>query len=208
MMRRVPQLLIGVRLACAPLILVVALLGWPGPVLIAIALVALVSDYFDGVIARRLGVDTPRLRHLDSLVDTIFYFAAGVALFMRFPAVWREYRWGVTILLATEIGRMVFEWLKFGRPAAYHMWSAKLWGLAMLFGFGEVTLTGRGGPLLIAAIALGVFTNIEGGLATLFFRERHHDVPSLWHAIRLERRIQQAAVEAGRGGIASSRGLS
>ncbi len=191
-MTRIPNWLIGLRLACAPLILLVALLGWPGRVLAAIAVVALVSDYFDGAIARRLGVDTPRLRHRDSQVDTLFYFAAGVGLFVRFPDVWREYRSGVTVLLAAEIGRLLFEWWKFGRTAAYHMWSAKLWGVAMLLGFGEVTLTGRGGPALVAAIALGVLTNIEGGVASLLFKEWHHDVPSLWHAVRLERTVARA----------------
>jgi flavin-dependent dehydrogenase len=85
------------------------------------------------------------------------------------------------------IGRMLLEWRKFGRTAAYHMWSAKLWGVAMLAGFGEVTLTDRGGPLLIAAIVLGVLTNVEGTAASLLFREWHHDVPSFWHAMRLAR---------------------
>ena len=189
-MKRVPFGLIALRLACAPLILVAALFAWPGPVLAVIALIALVSDYFDGVIARRLGVDSPRLRHFDSQVDTIFYFAAGAGMFVRFPDVWREYRTGVAVLLAVEVGRMLFERRKFGRTAAYHMWSAKVWGVAMLLGFGEVTLTGRGGPFLVAAIGLGVFTNIEGGAASLLLREWHHDVSSLWHAVRLERTCQ------------------
>jgi phosphatidylglycerophosphate synthase len=183
----VPYALIALRLTCAPLVLVAAFLGWPGKLLAAIALVALLSDYFDGAIARHLGTDTPRMRLLDSQVDTVFYFAAGIGMFVRFPDVWRAYRPGIAALLVVEIGRMLFEWRKFGRTAAYHMWSAKLWGVAMLLGFGEVTLTGRGGPLLVAAIALGVLTNLEGGAASILFREWRHDVPSLWHAVRLRR---------------------
>jgi CDP-diacylglycerol--glycerol-3-phosphate 3-phosphatidyltransferase len=183
----IPFALVGVRLACAPLIIVAALLGWAGVVLAAVAAVALVTDYLDGAIARRLGTDTPRLRLMDSQVDTLFYFAAAFAMFQRFPDVWHAWRSGVGVLLVVEVGRMLFELRKFGRTAAYHMWSAKAWGVAMLLGFGEVTLTGRGGPLLAAAIGLGVLTNLEGFAASVLLRSWHHDVPSLWHAARLER---------------------
>ena len=199
-----PRVLIWLRLACAPLILIAALLEWPGIALVAIAAVALVTDYFDGVIARRLGVDTAALRHFDSQVDTVFYCAAGIGLFIRFPNVWHEFHVGIFVLLAFEFGRMLFEWLKFGRPAAYHMWSAKLWGLVMLFGFGEVALSGRGGPLLLAVVVIGIYTNIEGMVASLILREPHHDVPTWWHAVR----IAQTRGTAGGSGIASGGGLS
>jgi CDP-diacylglycerol--glycerol-3-phosphate 3-phosphatidyltransferase len=34
------------------------------------------SDAYDGILARRLGVATESLRRLDSLADTLFYAAA------------------------------------------------------------------------------------------------------------------------------------
>jgi CDP-diacylglycerol--glycerol-3-phosphate 3-phosphatidyltransferase len=186
-MTRLPWALIGLRLACAPLILMAAVLRWPGSTLFAIAAVALLSDVFDGMVARRLGVDTAPMRQLDSRADTVCYLAAGASLMLRFPDIWRHYRIGVIVLVVLDLGRMTFEWRKFGRSAAYHMWSAKVWGIAMLLGFGEVMLTGRAGPLFLAAIVTGVVTNIEGAVASLVLREWHHDVPSLWHAMRLER---------------------
>ena len=186
-MNWLPRWLIYTRLACAPLVLAAALLGWPGTSLVAIAAVALATDYFDGVIARRLGTDSAELRQLDSHVDTVFYFAAGIALFLRFPGVWREFRVGIGLLIAFETGRMLFEWRKFGRPAAYHMWSAKLWGLVMMAGFAEVALTGRGGPLLLATIVIGIYANIEGMIASSVLRTRQHDVPTWWHAVRIAR---------------------
>jgi CDP-diacylglycerol---glycerol-3-phosphate 3-phosphatidyltransferase len=188
---RVPWALIILRLACAPVILVAAWYGWPGSTLFAIAVVALLTDVFDGIIARRLGIDVECLRQTDSSVDTIFYFAAGAALLLRFPDVWRHYWGGIAGLVIVELGRMAFEWRKFGRVAAYHMLSAKAWGVAMLLGFGEVTLTGRAGPLFTAAIVIGVIQNIEGLSASMLLREWHHDVPSVWHAMRLERRLER-----------------
>jgi phosphatidylglycerophosphate synthase len=182
----VPRGLIYLRLACAPFVLVAAVSGWPGTTLIAIATLALLTDYFDGVVARRLHIDTAALRHFDSQADTVFYFAAGVGLFVRFPDAWRATRIGIGALIVAEVSRMVFEWRKFGRPAAYHMWSAKLWGVVMLAAFIDVAL-GGGGPLLLAAIVLGIYTNIEGMLASLILSEAHHDVPTWWHALRIAR---------------------
>lgn len=185
-MNAIPWGLIYIRLACAPLVLIAAFAGWPGSTLIAIATLALLTDYFDGVIARQLHIDTAELRHFDSRADTVFYFAAGIGLFVRFPVVWRDFHSGIELLLLFEAGRMLFEWRKFGRPAAYHMWSAKLWGLAMLAGFIEVAL-GGGGPLLLAAIVIGIYTNIEGLTASVLLKQPHHDVPTWWHAVRIAR---------------------
>ena len=185
-MNAVPRGLIWTRLACAPLILFAAFTGWPGAMLIAIASFALLTDYFDGVIARRLQIDTAELRHFDSRADAVFYVAAGLGLFVRFPAAWQAFHSGIALLIVCEAGRMLFEWQKFGRPAAYHMWSAKLWGLAMLTGFIEVAL-GGGGPMLLAAIVTGIYTNIEGMIASVMLKAPHHDVPTWWHAVRIAR---------------------
>lgn len=191
-MKVLPWLLIGVRLLFAPVIIVAALMGWRGSTLFAIAAVAMLSDLFDGVIARKLRLDTERIRQVDSRVDTVFYFAAGAALLYRFPNVWHQYEFWIVALAIVELGRMAFEWRKFGRAAAYHMWSAKAWGLAMLLGFGEVTLKGHAGALFILALALGFVANIEGLAASILFREWHYDVATYWHAVRLDRLLRSA----------------
>ena len=191
-MKVLPWVLIGLRLLFAPVILVAALMGWRGSTLFAIAALAMLSDLFDGVIARKLRVDTERIRQVDSRVDTVFYFAAGAALLYRFPNVWRQYEFSILALAIVELGRMAFEWRKFGRAAAYHMWSAKAWGLAMLLGFGEVTLRGHAGVLFVVALGLGFVTNLEGLAASVLFRQWHYDVATYWHAMRIERRLRSA----------------
>lgn len=192
MNRALPWTLIAVRLAFAPMILVAAILGWRGSTLFLIAGLAALSDLFDGMIARKLRIDTARIRQVDSRVDTIFYFAAATALLYRYPEVWYQYRAVIIGLATVELGRIAFERRRFGRGAAYHMWSAKLWGLAMLLGFGEVTLRGRAGMLFVTAIVIGFVTNVEGLATSLLFREWHYDVPTFWHAIKLERRLRNA----------------
>ena len=141
-------------------------------------------------------IDTAALRHFDSQADTVFYFAAGIALFVRFPEAWHDFRYAIAILVVVELARMIFEWRKFGRPAAYHMWSAKVWGVSMLAGFVEVAL-GSGGPFMIAAIAVGCLTNIEGFVASVVLRTPHHDVPTAWHALRITRRSPPRSLGGG-----------
>lgn len=73
---RVPFLLTALRAALAPVMIMLAL-NSPASAGFAICLiVALLSDIFDGKIARRLGIATPNLRRLDSIADSIFYAAA------------------------------------------------------------------------------------------------------------------------------------
>jgi CDP-diacylglycerol--glycerol-3-phosphate 3-phosphatidyltransferase len=161
--------------------------GAAGIVLAGIVAVAFVSDVFDGVIARLAGSATDALRSADSIVDTIFYVAAVIALTLRSPAVISANAPGIAIVLGLEVIRQVIERKKYGRMAAYHMWSAKLWGITLLLGFLEAFTTGRPGLLFSIAVYVGILTDIEGLAASLVLSRWHHDVPTILHAIRLER---------------------
>ena len=186
LLHRLPAALVGFRVACAPIILALAWMGAPGTALFAVLLAAFVSDVFDGILARRLGVATPALRRADSLADTALYAAAGCSLLLIDPGLLARYAWPLGALVGLEIVRAVVERAKFGRVAAYHMWSAKAWGVALLLGFAEVYLTGRAGTGFALALGLGILTDLEGLAASLRLRRWHADVPSLYHAWTLE----------------------
>lgn len=184
-MRRLPALLIAVRAVLGPTLLTTGLLGGTGPVLAFLLFSATLTDVFDGMIARRLGVATERLRRADSFIDTVFYLFAALLLMLRYPAVTQAFAAGLLMLLALYIMRALVELRKYGRQAAYHMWSARAWGALLLLGFAEVFLTGQGGWLFAGAIASGVVANVEALAATLLLPTWHHDVPSFFHARRL-----------------------
>jgi phosphatidylglycerophosphate synthase len=185
--RKVPLALVMLRAASGPVLIACAALGAGRWLLAALLTVALLSDVFDGIVARRLGVATPLLRRADSLVDTAFYLCAAAALATRAPVVLRSHLVGIAVLGSLEVSRWVVERARYGRIASYHMWSAKLWGIALWLGFCEAFLTGRPGPLMQAAIATGILTDLEGLAASLVLSSWHHDVRSLWHALRIER---------------------
>src|SRR5215471_12730706 len=124
----------------------VAALAWarsPGWLLAICVLVALVSDIFDGILARRLYIATEFLRRYDSTSDTIFYAGAAVGIWILYPWALRENALWFGLLIALEVFRYVLDWAKFGRAASYHTWLAKFWALilaaatAALLGFGR-----------------------------------------------------------------------
>lgn len=150
------------------------------------------SDYFDGVVARRLGVATVGLRRADSIADTVFYLGICVAAFVLYPKEISAYWPGLALIVFLEVIRYAFDYWKFRRETAYHMWSAKFWGITLLAGFGQVFLSGEAGLLFAIAVVAGIVTDVEGLLASIVLREWRHDVPTLYHAISIARRGRMA----------------
>lgn len=190
---RVPLALTALRALLAPVVVVLALAypaGWAfGACLVA----AFVSDVFDGIVARRLGVATPGLRRLDSIADTIFYVAALFAAWHLHADAIRGHWAGLTLLGALEIARYAFDWRKFGKEASYHMWSSKLWGVALFAAFFALLVFGEDRVAVPAAIWIGVVADLEGLAISATLREWRTDVPTIWHA----RRWRRSACRAG-----------
>jgi len=150
----------------------------------------LLSDIFDGVIARRLGVATPTLRRLDSAADSVFYLAALFALWHLHPDTISGHLVALVVLAALELARYALDLRKFGREASYHMWSSKVWGLALFAGFFCALVLGQSGRAVSLAIYVGIVADLEGLAISLVLREWKSDVPTLLHALRLRRALQ------------------
>ena len=185
-MKRAPIILVILRAICAPVLIIWERAGGSGFGLAAVVSLAFVSDVFDGVIARRVGVATDSLRAADTMTDTVFYISATVALFNRNPEVLRDVAIGLGALIALELTRLVVELARFGRMAAYHMWSAKAWGIMLWLGFGQAFLTAGPSTLLRFAVITGLLADLEGLIASLVLSTWHRDVPSVWHALKIE----------------------
>jgi len=97
-----PLSLTAGRVALAAVVVAVAHTTRSGPAFVACLVLAALSDNFDGVLARRLGVSSPALRRFDSAADVAFYLAALWAVWVARPEVVADYAWGVGLLLALE----------------------------------------------------------------------------------------------------------
>jgi phosphatidylglycerophosphate synthase len=179
-----PQLLVALRAACAPALFVLACYRFPGFVLAAVVVAALVSDVIEGVVARRTATATETLRYADTIVDTIFFIAAAVSLRIAVPDAYDGLWLPLVSLIVVHVSRATVELTKYGRIAAYHMWSSKVLGLLLVGALVTGFLTGRPTPLLGVGLWLGVVNELEGFLASLLLREWHCDVPTVLHAFR------------------------
>ena len=185
--RLIPLALTALRLLLAPVMAAGALLA-PAPRLFGACLtLGFLSDVFDGIIARRLGVASAGLRRLDSGVDTIFYLAAGFAAWHLHPEVLARYRSALLLLGALELGRYLFDFVKFGREASYHMWSSKLWGISLFAAFLGLLALGYTGPLVGVPVYVGILADVEGLAISRVLGRWQPDVPSIGHALKLRR---------------------
>ena len=180
----VPLLLTLSRIALAPVIVALALYR-PSPAAFGACLVlAFLSDVFDGIVARRLGIATPNLRRLDSAADSVFYLAALFAVWHLHPNVILEHLVALGVLAALELVRYAVDYAKFRREASYHMWSSKLWGIALFAGFFSVLVLDSSGWAAALAIYAGIFADVEGLAISLVLGEWRTDVPTFIHALR------------------------
>ena len=196
--RRLPLLLTLSRMALAPLLATLAV-AWPSRAALGACLAAaFLSDVFDGVFARRLGIATVALRRLDSAADSIFYLAAVFALWRLHPAVIGDHLGALSVLFVLEVGRYALDFAKFGRAASYHMWSSKLWGIALFAGFFCLLVLGKDNVVVSFMVYLGIVADVEGLAISLVLREWRADVPSIVHAMRQKKVARGRVADRGR----------
>lgn len=185
----IPWLLIVFRILCCPLILVAAHLRWPGPLLASIVLLALLSDIYDGILARRWGCETSALRVTDSIADTIFYLGVVGALWLTDPQILLGNGRLLAILFSLEAFRYFFDLCKFRRTASYHSYLAKIWGLVIAVAVITVSAFDSLRALIWLALLLGILVNLEGLAMSLVLPRWQNDVKTITAAFRLRRRM-------------------
>jgi phosphatidylglycerophosphate synthase len=180
----IPLVLTLSRFAMAPVMVVSALLNAP-PIVFGVCLTAAVlTDIFDGIIARRLKIATETLRRLDSTADSVFYGGTLIAIWILHKDMILDHRVGLLVLLCLEVIRYIFDYLKFGKEASYHAWSAKIWGLSLYAACMSVLVYSHDGKIAESAILIGCYADVEGLLISVILPTWQSDVASLYHAVK------------------------
>ena len=183
-MKRLPLLLIAFRFLLAPVMLY---LGYFYKItyrqLIVVLLIAgLVSDIFDGIIARKQNTSTATFRRLDSQTDMIFWLSAGFTAWFIWPDVIRANKPVIYILLGMEALCYLLSFLRFGKETCSHAYLSKFWGLTLLAAFIDLILNGHAGFLFYFCLIAGIISHLDRILITLILPKWQHDVPSAYHA--------------------------
>jgi phosphatidylglycerophosphate synthase len=205
--RAIPLAMTAGRAALGPVMVLGAACGWNGVAMAGMVLVALVSDIFDGVLARRWSCDTEAVRLLDTIADTFFYLCAGLALWLARPEVWRSNGVLLAVLLGMEVFRIGFDCVKFGKIASYHSYVAKTWGLILATAVVAEFARGDANGLMTAALGWGVVCQVEGLCMSLILSDWHRDVKTIGAAWELRQRQASAAWRPPAGAGSRSTGV-
>lgn len=194
-MDRLPMALVLLRVAIAPFLLWDALDGYITPWFLVGYGVAVLSDIFDGIIARRLGVSNANLRRADSWADVALYLCIAAAAWWVHRDLVLSFRLPLLTVVAVQAVWWLVNLVKYGKPASYHTYSAKLWGLTLLVATFALFGFNSGGIALWVAILVGIVHTLEEIVMTLILPTWQHDVLSVVHALRLCRELSTTQIQ-------------
>ena len=185
-LRHVPNVLSGARALAVPVLLVLALqeqrvaFTW-------VLIPALLSDIFDGWIARAFALESKLGAALDSAADSLMLFVSVYGIWVFHPEVIREHAW----LCGIAVGLWALEDLlalaRYGRLSSFHTYLSKV--VANLLGLfiGWLFLFGFEPWMLYLAAGTSIIASLEELALLKALPEWRADVRGLWWVLR-ERR--------------------
>lgn len=192
-MKTIPYLLIATRFCLAPIILLSAYFKGEESRFLILSLMyfGLLTDIFDGIIARKAGVSSEKLRRLDSQTDLIFWLSLGfAAYFLNSELIKNEWK-GVALIFVMEALCYVMSWLKFGKETCTHAFLSKMWGLSLLIAFTYLIGFQQAGWAFYLTVVLGFIAHIDVILIILILPKWQYDVPSAYHAWKIRKGRQR-----------------
>lgn len=186
-MKTIPYILIAIRFILAPIIISLAYYkGEESKFLILLLMYfGLLTDIFDGIIARKVGVSSEKLRRLDSQTDLVFWLSLGFAAYFLNPELIKS-EWGsILLIFSMEALCYIISIWKFGKETCTHAFISKMWGLSLLIAFTYLIGFQQAGWAFYLTIGLGLVSHIDVILIVLILPKWQFDVPSCYHAWKI-----------------------
>jgi CDP-diacylglycerol--glycerol-3-phosphate 3-phosphatidyltransferase len=182
-LRHVPNVLSGARAAAVPVLLVLALLGYE-KAFTWVLIPALLSDVFDGLIARAFGVESQLGAKLDSVADTLMMFVTVYGIWVFHPPVIRGHAWLCGIAVGLWVLEDLVALLRYHRLSSFHTYLSKI--VANLFGLfvGWLFLFGFEPWLLYLAAGTSIVASLEELLLLWRLPRWRSDVRGLYWVMR------------------------
>ena len=188
-MKNIPKLLIFSRLIIGFIILFLSFYTIPfyKEIIVTLLTIGLLTDIFDGIIARKLNVSNETLRRLDSSIDQIFFICVIASSFIISPDFYKNNWISLSILIGFEILTYVISFIKFKKEIATHSIGAKFWTLLLFATLIQIILQGESSILYQICFWVGIVTRLEIIFIILILKKWTNDVPSIFHAIKLRK---------------------
>ncbi len=189
MKSKIPDILIFSRLIIGFIIIFLSVIKIENYQIIIVILlsIGLLTDIFDGIIARHLQISTQKLRRLDSTVDQIFFISVGVAAYIQCPEFFKTNASKIIILAGSEALIYLVSFLKFRKEVATHSIGAKIWTLLLFGTLIQVILQCQSIVLFNLCFWVGLLTRAEIIAILLILKTWTNDVPSIFHSIQLRK---------------------
>ena len=185
MINQIPKALIFLRLSLGVMILIFSIFQIKNYSSIALILFSagMLTDVFDGIIARRLNISSESLRRLDSTIDQLFFISIAVATFIQSPQFFYQNKIKLIILLSAEMLAYLVCFLKFKKEIATHSILSKVWALILFATILQIMITRNSTALFEICFYAGVITRLEIIAIILVLKKWTNDVPGLYQAI-------------------------
>lgn len=186
-MKKLPYLLIAIRFCIAPIVLSLSYFkGEESRFLILVLMyIGLLTDIFDGIIARKTGVSSEKLRRLDSQTDLIFWLSLGFSSYILNPELIKGEWEGIFLIFIMEALCYIVSIWKFGKETCTHAFLAKMWGLSLLIAFTYLIGWQEVGWAFYVTIGLGLISHVDVILIMVILPKWQYDVPSSYHAWKI-----------------------
>lgn len=155
------------------------------PIAITLLTIGLLTDIFDGIIARHLNISTQQIRRLDSTIDQIFFSCVALATYIQCPGFFKTHALELIILIGVEVMTYVVSFLKFRKEIATHSIGAKIWTLILFATFIQLIVQCESTVLFTICFWVGILTRLEIIAIILTLKKWTNDVPTLYHARKL-----------------------
>jgi CDP-diacylglycerol--glycerol-3-phosphate 3-phosphatidyltransferase len=174
------------RMVSAPILLYISFFG-NKPIFIIIFITAILSDFLDGKVARKLGQTTEFGATIDSIGDLLLIIVLPICVWKLWPEIFDEEKAFILLILLGDLISMSAGLIKFGRMNSFHNWIGKL-GFFLLGVSSVFLLVWRGSEIFfrVSAVIYAV-SGIESAIITIVLSGRKTNVPGLWHALKMRK---------------------
>jgi CDP-diacylglycerol--glycerol-3-phosphate 3-phosphatidyltransferase len=187
--RHVPNALSLARIVCAPVLLLMAAAG-ERSIYTWVLVTALLSDVADGWIARSFGLQSRLGARLDSLGDSLVWYAGLAGMFAFQRDVLAAHRWLFGAVVAAWMLENVLAWRRYGRLSSFHTVASKIAGVLLSFYIGVLFLFGHWNWLLWLAASASLLASAEELWLLALLPRWRADVKGVWwlRSVRIPRR--------------------
>jgi len=184
MFKNTPFILIISRLLLGPIMILVSLqkMSATGNILATLFIVGILTDVFDGIIARRLKISTEKLRKWDSNVDFVFIVSALISAYLFKSEAIIDKAYFIAIIIILELIMYLISYIKFKKLPANHAYSAKVFAILICVSLSTLFLNFNWDYSFYIMFCMGTISYLDNYLILFLLKEYKIDTKVFWKA--------------------------